>query len=290
MDEHLPSTVAPWLTWLSSPPGQYVLDWQQAQYDELVADMFGFHAVHLALPGLRPLRQNRMPHHLTAWLPGEWTFDPSMSSQAAWDKDRQKQEAELKAQSALNQQVSELVLDSFEELPIATESVDLVVLPHVLEFAADPHQVLREVDRILRPNGRVLISGFNPVSIWGARQLISRTVPRRLRNAYLPQEGQFISVPRLKDWFKLLSFEMQPTRFGCFAPTFRQQKWLERAQFMERLGDRFWPICGAVYVVSGIKQVAGIRLIGASWKNARPKGKVLAAPAGRTMQRDNQER
>jgi len=59
---------------------------------------------------------------------------------------------------------------------------------------------------------------------------------------YLPRAGQFIALPRLKDWLKLLSFEVNRGRFGCYAPWARSDKWLGRWRFMEKAGDRWWPV------------------------------------------------
>jgi SAM-dependent methyltransferase len=264
-----------WLEWLGSPPGQYALAWQQHQYDTVVPDLFGFHALQCALPGLNPLRFNRMPHRVTAYLPGEWT---EQTQALITPKNETDPSPKTVVAEANGEQPDVLLLDAFEELPIASESVDLIILPHVLEFAHDPHQVLREVNRVLRPEGRVLISGFNPVSIWGARQVCLRSLPERITRPYLPGEGQFISVPRLKDWFKLLSFEMGPTQFGCFAPPCRSKEWLDRWHFMETMGDKFWPICGAVYFASAVKRVGGMRLIGPAWrgKPVRSRKAVVA--------------
>ena len=61
-----------------------------------------------------------------------------------------------------------------EELPLDTKSTDVVILPHTLDFCDDPHQVLREVSRVLRPEGHVVILGFNPMSMWGLRRLVAR--------------------------------------------------------------------------------------------------------------------
>jgi SAM-dependent methyltransferase len=246
-----------WLAWLASPPGAYVRQWQQTQFDKVVPDVFGFHALQCGLPGLNPLARNRMPHRVTAMLGSE------------------KQAHQPHAEG-----IDCLELDSFEALPIDSECLDLVILPHVLEFADDPHQVLREVDRVLRPEGRVLITGLNPVSLWGARQIFLRPLPNRVTRPYLPAQGDFISVPRLKDWFKLLSFEMDTAEFGCFAPPCRTEQWLARWSFMESAGDRFWPICGAVYFVSAVKRVANIRLIGPAWKTSKYRKKAaLVRPA-----------
>ena len=85
-----------------------------------------------------------------------------------------------------------VVVHDFTELPFATQSLDLVVMPHVLEFSAEPHQVLREVERVLIPEGQVIICGFNPISMWGARQSAGRMTGAH----FLPLHGEFISVPR----------------------------------------------------------------------------------------------
>ena len=111
------------------------------------------------------------------------------------------------------------MVHDFAELPFATQSLDLVVLPHVLEFAQEPHQILREVERVLIPEGQIIVTGFNPASLWGARQAATRLVSR----PFLPQSGELISVPRLKDWLKLLNMEVHPGHFGCYAPPLRHR-------------------------------------------------------------------
>jgi SAM-dependent methyltransferase len=225
----------PWHSWHASPPGRYVLDWEQTQFDTAVGDVFGYHALQCGESSIDALRANRMPHRVRAVLG--------------------------RAPLPLGEG-SVLRVDHFEELPFDAQSLDLVVLPHVLEFAQDPHQVLREVDRVLRPEGRLIVSGFNPVSLWGARQL----VPKAMLKAFLPRDEHMIAVPRLRDWCKLLGFETDRARYGCYRPPCGTQLWLDRTRFMERAGDRWWPICGAVYMVSAIKRVRGMRLIGPAWK------------------------
>ena len=239
---------AQWRDWLASPPGRYALAWQQQQFDVAVADVFGFHALQCGLPALDALRDNRMQHRIRACQPGE-LLPPNPAN---------------------------LLVEHFEELPIASQTLDLIVLPHVLEFATDPHQVLREVDRVLRPEGRVIVSGFNPISLWGGRQWLTRSVSGR---PFLPQHGHFIGLPRLRDWFKLLSFELDRGRYGCYRPPCRTQNWLERTRFMEAAGDRWWPICGALYVVSAVKRVHGMRLIGPTWRQALPARAPAAVAA-----------
>jgi len=237
---------ADWRAWLESPPGSYVLDWEQAQLDAAVADVFGYHAVQLGVPRLDALRANRMPHRVRALLPAD-----------AAPGDR-----------------PTVRIEHPEELPFEGQSLDLVVMPHALEFAADPHQVLREVDRVLRPEGRLIVTGFNPVSLWGARQLVLGPVLR----PFLPGDGQVIAVPRLRDWCKLLGLEADRARYGCWRPPCRTQLWLDRTRFMESAGDRWWPICGATYLIAATKRVRGMRLIGPAWKTSKAR-RALAVPS-----------
>jgi SAM-dependent methyltransferase len=241
----------PWHRWLASPVGRYLLEWEQAQLDAAVADVFGYHAVQCGEPAIDALRANRMPHRVVA----------------------------LRADDPLPAHDGPRVrVEHFEELPFESQSLDLVVLPHVLEFTHDPHQVLREADRVLRPEGRLVVTGFNPVSLWGARQI----APGWLLEPFLPRDEHFIAVPRLRDWCKLLSFETDRARYGCYRPPCRSQLWLDRTRFMERAGDRWWPICGALYVVSAVKRVRGMRLIGPAWKRKAATRGVAVPSAQRS--------
>ena len=148
------------------------------------------------------------------------------------------------------------------------------MLPHVLVFAAEPHQVLREVERVPIPEGQVIICGFNPASMWGARQGLGKITSSN----YLPRSGEFISLPRLKDWLKLLNLGVTRSHFGCYAPPFRTTKWLDRFAFVESAGQRWWPYLGAVYVVHAIKRVKGMHIIGPAWNKKTAKA-PKAVPA-----------
>ena len=188
--------------------------------------------------------------------------------------------AQVRLQSGERQVV---LVHDFAELPFATQSLDLVVLPHVLEFATEPHQVLREVERVLIPEGQVIVCGFNPVSLWGMRQVGGRMTGAH----FLPLDGEFISVPRLKDWLKLLNMEINRGHFGCYAPPCATDKWLERFAFMEKAGNRWWPYLGALYIVQAIKRVKGMRLIGPAWEK-RSARVQQAVPATNRMKNDHQ--
>jgi SAM-dependent methyltransferase len=241
---------------LASPPGRYVLQWEQAYLGRTVADIFGYHAVQLGVPEIDTLSENRMPLRLGV---SDRLIDESAVAQSSSGPMGERRVA---------------VITRFEELPFATQSIDLVVMPHILEFAQEPHQVLREVERVLVPEGHVIITGFNPASLWGLRQALVRAGA----GAYLPRDGQFISLPRIKDWLKLLSFETNRGRFGCYAPWAGSDRWLSRWSFLEKAGDRWWPVFGSVYLLSAVKRVRGMRLIGPAWKRKEER-RVALAPA-----------
>jgi len=222
--------------WLSTPQGSYVLGWELAQYDSAVDDAFGFRAVQVGLPEVDFLRQNRIPFRFTLAL------EPGAG----------------------------LAADPLQ-LPLASQSVDLVVLPHVLEFHPQPHEVLREVERVLMPEGHVVISGFNTASLWRMRQMFSFD-----KNS--PWDAKFIGLLRLREWLRLLGFELNGGMFGCYAPPFRQSRWLERFAFMEKAGARWWPIAGGIYVVRAVKRVQGMRLVTPAWRQERARRRGATAP------------
>ena len=221
--------------WFATPKGEYVLRWEQVQFDHAVEDVFGFNAVQVGLSQIDLLRQNRIPLRTRVGL------DPA----------------------------NDLVADS-GALPLASGSVDLVVLPHALESTADPHLVLREAERVLMPEGQLVISGFNPLSLWRLRQMFAR------RGAGAPWDERFIGLLRLKDWLHLLGFELNGGRFGCYAPPFETPQWLSRFAFMEKAGARWWPIMGGAYVVRAVKRVHGMRIITPAWRKERARRRAVA--------------
>lgn len=219
--------------WLETPRGRYLLAWEAHRIDLLVANIFGFHALQIGMGGVDLLSANRISCRLYC------------------AEDREETGASLYAIG--------------EELPFASQSIDLVVLAHVLEFSDHPHQILREIERVLVPEGHVLIAGFNPFSFWGIRRAFSGNL------GDMPWQGQYISLARLKDWLSLLSFEHRQTDFGCFAPPFASEVWLGRWSFMDALGAKFWPVAGGAYILQAVKRTPGMRLITPKWRSAKQR-------------------
>ena len=247
--------------WLETPPGRYLLAWEQAQLDRNVADVFGFHALQLGMTELEGLRANRMPHRWVALdANGVEAPGPVVEGDPA---------AEVPADVAADVsagRVAVVLRCDFDALPFDSQSLDLVVLPHTLELARDPHLALGEVERVLRPEGRVVILGFNPTSLWGLRQRLGRLLRyigfSRQKPLFLPSAGEFLGYWRLRDWLRLLSFEVQGGRFGCYRPPLKTDAWLARYAWTERIGERWWPVLGSVYLLVAVKRVRGMRLVG----------------------------
>ncbi|GAB4215053.1 MAG: class I SAM-dependent methyltransferase [Rhodoferax sp.] len=239
--------------WLATPPGQLLLAWEREQLARAVGDVFGFHALQLGLPQLDALAANRMPHR---WL--------------------------AVSQATAPEGVRPALVCDFSALPFPANSLDLVVMPHTLELSVDPHGTLREVERVLVPEGRVVICGFNPVSLWGLRQKRAHVLRRLgVGELYLPEAGEFLGALRLRDWLRLLNFDLAPTRFGVYRPALRSQVWLQRTAPLDTVGARWWPFLGALYVQDAIKRVRGMTLLNPGWKPARRRAAAPVAVANR---------
>jgi SAM-dependent methyltransferase len=269
---------------LTTPAGRCLLQWEQARLDQAVADAFGFHALQLGLPGIAALRANRMPHR--------WVADP------AWPVEDPAPMPLPEPEPGITTQPPESPLAlccDFDALPFPSHSVDLVVMPHALELARDAHLTLREVERVLVAEGRLVITGFNPASLWMLRQRAGRLRRRlgmgRQQALFMPglvagrhdavlevgpgQIGEAIGHWRLRDWLRLLGFEIEVSRFGLYGPPVHSERWIERMAWMERMGDRWWPVFGAAYLIVAVKRVRGMRLVGM----ARREGRRARAPA-----------
>jgi SAM-dependent methyltransferase len=220
--------------WFDSSLGQRMLAEESAALEQILPHLFGYHLLQIGEVGYgRLFAGSRIPHRcLLAPRPL-----PAAHLQA-----------------------------SPEALPFASDSVDLVLLPHLLEFERNPHQILREVERILIGDGHVLILGFNPFSLWGLR--------RWLAGGGRPWAGRSLSATRIKDWLKLLDFELVTQQTLCFSPSFQP-----RLLDLERLGRRVWPYFGAIYLLVAQKRRIPLSLIRPHWQ---PRAALVGAPTARS--------
>jgi SAM-dependent methyltransferase len=155
------------------------------------------------------------------------------------------------------------VTGSAESLPIEADSLDVVVLPHVLEFADNPHKVLREVERALIGDGCLLLFGFNPWSLWGLWRLALawRDDP--------PWCGYFYRLSRIRDWLNLLDLEVVRVERLAFRPPLGNRRVMHRLRVFEYLGRHIWPAFGGAYMVLAKKRVVPLTLVPRRWNTRR---------------------
>jgi len=161
---------------------------------------------------------------------------------------------------------------ALDALPLPNNSLDAMVLHHALEVSADPRSGLREAARVLVPGGRLVICAFNPISLWGIRNLYGRLRQDSFGSLRL------VTTFRLLDWLALLGFEIQQQvqylSYGLsLAPTSDEPAGPGR---VEQLMKRLQSPVGGVYVVSVVKQVAALR---PPWRTARVKSPKLLPAA-----------
>ncbi|MFK7862905.1 MAG: class I SAM-dependent methyltransferase [Pseudohongiellaceae bacterium] len=155
-----------------------------------------------------------------------------------------------------------------EELPLPNDSIDAVVVHHGLDFTRDSHALLRELTRVLRPGGQMLVIGFNPLSQWGMIRLLRRRFT-------VPWQGRFIARHRLLDWFKLLDLRVEQSLTGLHYPPFNVSKLLEKSQVFESFGNRVKSPFGGAYLLSCVKQHAPITPILPKWRPVRTQRGVV---------------
>lgn len=168
-----------------------------------------------------------------------------------------------------------------EELPLLAGSVEAVVLVHALDFSCAPHGLLREAERVLAPEGHLLVLGFNPYSLWGLSRLWSR-------GEDLPRAEQHLSVRRLRDWMALLGLQFVSADRLLFRPPWQNDQIQAHLGALERYGPRVVPWLGGAYVAVAKKRVLGVRPAQPAWR-AKPRlVPGLAQPTASVASRQRQ--
>ena len=209
--------------WFKSPLGQYLLRLEYGYINPIVMDTFGFYAIQMGNFDIDFLDHSRIPNKFS-----------------------------------LNSNHADLMASN-EALPFEEASVDLLIAPHILEQMAEPYELLKEIHRVLIPEGRLIISGFNPMSLWGIKRLLSFDID-------YPWNTKFIPLSKIKEWLPIIGLEMVEGKMGCYVPPIQQSSWLKKLHTMEKLGDRWWPMLGGFYFLVIQKRVHGMTPIRPLWK------------------------
>lgn len=233
--------------WLDTPLGQRLYQLECRLVSEAIAQVFGWQLLQI----------------------GVWGEESRLMADAR---------TQSKSVLARHAGPSVAVHSRADALPIASDSVDAVLLPHTLEYEPEPHDILREVQRILAGEGHVIVLGFRPFSTWGIRHASSR-------QGFPPGVERLISEWRLRDWLKLLGFEVVDARRYLF--TFPWGPAVPRGQrLLESTGERLWPLLAGAYLLKARKRVYCKTPIRLSWRQrARVVGGLLE-PTRRDEGRD----
>ena len=239
--------------WLTGTSGSLLLAQEQARVQAVLPNLFGYHLVQVGtLPGIDLMASSRILHRVVVEA-DVWPDESGLCT----------------------------LPGKPDALPLASDSIDALILPHVLEFEARPHDALREVQRVLMPEGHALIFGFNP---WGFMGLWRAALKRR---GTAPWCGEFFSLKRLSDWLALLGFEIVSVNQCFFRPPMRRLSVMKRLQLMETLGPHLWPVFAGAYFVMAKKRVARLTPVRPSWRTRRRLVAVgLAEPTARIQRRE----
>jgi SAM-dependent methyltransferase len=225
--------------WYGSPQGQVFASNLQGKLNPWLQSVFGYHAIQLGPLPVRDILLDslRINHRVLA--------DNSAQADLQCDP---------------------------ESLPIASDSVDILILAHTLEYVGDPHLLLREAERILVPEGRLLVVGIDSWTVWAGYQKL-RQAPYRL-----------YSQGRVKEWLTVLGFEVQHSELlSMINPSF--PAWLNRSPKMARLATLLAANFAGGYALLAKKRVATLTPIEPRWKKPKLITGGLVEPAARGMKR-----
>ena len=225
--------------WFQSSLGRVLLSDQRKKIEDVVGRMFGYHQLEMLVSHRLPMGNASSLGHKIMAVP-QW--QPDMPENT-------------------------LVTMPYE-LGLCHDSIDLAILHHTLDFTTSPHQALREASRVVKSSGHLLIIGFNPMSLWGMRKLISR-------KKTAPWNGRFISGHRIEDWLNLLNFEVCSSDYHFLRPPIMSYRFLERFAFLDNIDKGRFPL-GAYYMILAKKHVGCSIATKPRWKKANVVGLPVA--------------
>jgi SAM-dependent methyltransferase len=163
---------------------------------------------------------------------------------------------------AIHDKTTRSIEGDWNELPISSGSVDLVVLPHSLEYVDNPRQVLSEACRIVKPEGALVIFGFNPYSFWGLQGTWDKL------RGHTPWIGKraCLSANLIKKWLALADFELLKQKALLFRPPLQHKKIFQKLKMMEWIGDKCYLPFGGAYVLMAKAKVVPLTPIRLYWK------------------------
>ena len=255
--QHLPNHENALSDWHRRVPGSLVLDIENRCLIPLISNVFGYHLLIVGSRDYLPVLGAARVQHCT-WLRTPGVLEP-----------------EPEAGVVLPAARCSSVRGHPDSMPVASDSIDIVILPHIIEFEEDPYAILRETERVLVPEGHVVVAGYNALGLMGAWNLLHR------RGA--PWNGHFYTASRVRDWLSVLGFDTIANEGCFFRPPLPSARILRRLQVFESVGPQLWPrLCGTWFLVAR-KRTATLTPVRPSWRRRRKpiREAGLAGPAMR---------
>lgn len=253
MDEREKNSVTELQAWYDTPLGKEMLGEEQRLIDRALAQVQGNHLLQITLDGRR------------------WFCDQARAQHGVLLSPRIELGMEMNS-----------VLAEHESLPFQSAVVDIVLLHHALEFSPEPHQVLREAARVLRPGGHLIMLSFNPNSLFGLHQQLKR------ENS-APWNSALLRSGRLTDWFRLLQLSPLSTESRGYAYPLENEKWRGRLRPLGVLMRNLPMPSGNLVLMMARKDVGGMTPILPEWNRRLLGGlQVIESKARRSGIRRNQ--
>ena len=235
--------------WYQTPLGQSLLEQVKIKLEPLLSTSFGYYAVHLGCVESTSFIKQLCPvKHVFKMGPLQGRDDA--------------------------------IIDR-GSLPVAADSVDMVILMHSLSSSRHPHAILREVNRVLIPDGKLIIIDFNPVSLWGLRHGLQSWLDEA------PWAGHYYTSTRLRDWTRLLGFDqLLDTRCGYLLPL-NYQRLIERSHLFSKFTQRWLSFSGALNILAFEKRLFPLTPARKRWAQRQILSPKIARPTvGRGMKYD----
>lgn len=224
-------------SWQKLPNGEIILDEINLQLANWWPKFFGYHLLKIgALSGFVDSSNCTIKHQVTLY-------------------DNKKLDAQI-----VESKLKNCIYAEVDDLPLLEHSVDVCVLSHALEFSLDPHHVIREANRVLIPNGYLVITGFNPFSLAGVNKLI----PYRRQQS--PWRERFFSTMRVKDWLQLMGYEILMDKKSLHSTLATDISHGVVARNWRKLASNYLPSLGSIYTIVAKKRVLPLTPIKPKWK------------------------
>lgn len=233
--------------WLKTPLGDFIIDQEKQKCIQLVPSEYYARSLQIGIPWVN------YAEHIE--VSSRFIIDTQYPAQLTPD------------QVAPSSTQCHYAVSASSALPFAEKTHDLIILPHTLDLCPDPHEVLRQSSQTLVAEGCMVIIGFNLISFYGITKLLKK------------HKEKTHSVSRIQDWLALLGFDLVGAAMTLYQPPVQSQKWRDKLAFIEKIGDRWCPGLGGVYVIVGRKREMAVTTLPKHTQKWRRLIPAIAQPA-----------